>query len=120
MSNEQVEDIKADIEQVSEQLNGSELPSELVKLLRSHVEAIRRVLAHYNIYGNEGLHDAIKRILAELQMNHEIFEQHTNNDAVRAYKNLVGRVVQASNLLASAITIGGATWGVVGWLLGGP
>lgn len=117
ISDEQIGEIKADIDHLREQLDRSELPPELTKLLRSHVEAIRQVLAHYNIYGSEGLYNVLKRIIGELNLRYEMFAQHGDSPAVKAYKALlrkIGSVSTPLNLTASAITVGGA----VGWLLG--
>lgn len=80
-----------------------------MKLLRSHVAAIRKVLAHFNIYGNEGLYDALTRILGELNLCYEVFQQHGDSDALKAYKALLKKIRALStplNLTASAITVG--------------
>lgn len=117
ISDEQIEQTKADIDHVREQLDRSALPPELTKLLRSHVEAMRQVLAHYNIYGSEGLYATLKRVIGELNLRYEIFAQHGDSDAVKAYKALLQRIRSLSsplNFTASAITVGGAAR----WLLG--
>lgn len=111
ISDEQIDEIKADIDHVREQLDRSDLPPELTKLLRSHVEAIRQVLAHYNIHGSDGLDDTLKRILGELHLRHRDFRQHGDSDAMKAYTALLEKIWSLStplNLTASAITVGEA------------
>jgi hypothetical protein len=114
ISDEQIEQTKADIDHVREQLDRSALPPELTKLLRSHVEAMRQVLAHYNIYGSEGLYDTLNRVIGELTLRYEMFAQHGDSAAVKAYKALlrkIGALSSPLNLTASGITIGeGARW----------
>jgi hypothetical protein len=111
MGDEQVQKIRADVDRVLELLDGCDLPPELARLLRSHVEAIRRVVQHYRIYGNEGLHDQLRRVLWDLNLHHEDFKRHEESRAVRAYKSLVAKATIFSRMLgdaASAITVGEA------------
>ena len=69
------------------------------------------VVQHYRIYGNEGLHDQLRRVLWELRLHHEDFKRYEESHAVRAYKSLVAKATIFSRMLgdaASAITVGEA------------
>jgi hypothetical protein len=58
-----VNEIKADLDQILNELVDCNISDELRRLIRTSVESLRRVIWHYKIYGNKNLEKVLERAI---------------------------------------------------------
>lgn len=91
---QEIADLQADVEDVINTVVDSNLENELKRVLYEGLEAVRQAIINYQMFGTEGIRNAVDRNLGAYARYYQCFENISDNEGkqtIHAYKRFINK-----------------------------
>jgi hypothetical protein len=103
LNQDELQGLREEIEVLIDRvLDSTPLGPKLQEILLEHLEVMRRAIINYNLYGSDGLQEAVKTATGAVYLNRKVFEAEKDSETVDWYWKIIVRVGTMTALVNDA------------------